>query len=617
MSATKNDRRGGVAPRLRLGSLIVALIAVLIIQFVWMQARVIDQIPYSEFQARLDEGRIARVEATAEMLRGTYTEPVDGRERFVTRRVDEPLRERLEAQGVVYDGVVEDSFLRNLLSWLIPIAIVFGLWWVAFRRFAARQGLGGGLMQIGKSKARVLVEEETGASFRDVAGIDESREELQEIVAFLKDTAGYGRLGARPPKGVLLAGPPGTGKTLIARAVAGEAAVPFFSISGSEFVEMIAGVGAARTRDLFRQARERAPAIIFIDELDALGRARSAGFGGMGGGNDEKEQTLNQLLVEMDGFDPSDGLVVIGATNLPESLDPALLRAGRFDRRVLIDRPEKRGRAAILDVHMARIVRNEDTDSMRIAELTPGFTGADLENLVNEAALLATRRDAESVAMQDFTAAIERIVAGQQKKNRVLSEPERRRVAYHELGHALAALTLPGQDPVRKVSIIPRSIGALGYSMQRPTEERYLMTRDELQGRMAVLLAGRAAEQVVFDEISTGAADDLRHVTDIARAIVAEYGMIEALGQLVYGGRQPSVGGMPTPGRERRHADDTAREIDRTARAIVDTAYEQALSVVRANRDGMDAAAGQLLESETMDEAELREAFGISQRKAA
>ena len=613
----QDDQRMSPRSRWNLGYAVVAILGVLLIQYVWLRTQVIDEIPYSEFQSRLEEGRIESVEAADETLRGTYSEPVEGREQFVTRRVDEPLRERLEAQGVRYDGVLEDGLLQQILSWLIPIGLFFAFWWFVFRRFAEKQGMGGGLMQIGQSKARVYVEEETGTTFENVAGIDESREELEEIVAFLKDPGGYGRLGATVPKGVLLAGPPGTGKTLIARAVAGEAAVPFFSINGSEFVEMFAGVGAARTRDLFRQARDRAPAIIFIDELDALARTRSGGPGGMGGGHDEKEQTLNQLLVEMDGFDAKGGLVVIGATNRPEILDPALLRAGRFDRRVLVDRPERKGRAAILAVHMQKIVAGDDAEAGRIAELTPGFTGADLENLVNEAALLATRRGAEAVGMRDFAAAVERIVAGQQKKNRVLSEDERRRVAYHELGHALASLTLPGQDRVQKVSIIPRSIGALGYTMQRPTGDRYLMTRAELEARLAVLLAGRAAERAVFDEISTGAADDLKHATDIARSMVAEYGMTEELGQLTYDSREVSSGGLPMPQRERRYADETAREIDAAARALVDAAHERALGLIRERRAGMDAAAERLLAQETLDEGELRELFGLERREAA
>ncbi len=385
-------------------------------------------------------------------------------------------------------------------------------------------------MQIGKSKAKVYVQSDTGVTFKDVAGVDEAKDELKEIVDFLKDPQGYGRLGGRMPKGVLLVGPPGTGKTLLARAVAGEAGVPFFSISGSEFVEMFVGVGAARVRDLFEQARAKAPAIIFIDELDALGRAR--GIGPMAGGHDEKEQTLNQLLVELDGFDPSTGLVLLAATNRPEILDPALLRAGRFDRQVLVDRPDRKGRVQILNVHLKKAKLAPDVEPEKIAALTPGFTGADLAHLVNEATLLATRRKAGAVTMEDFNNAVERIVAGLEKRNRLLNPKEREIVAYHEMGHALVAMALPGVDPVHKVTIIPRGIGALGYTIQRPTEDRFLMTLEELENKMAVLLGGRAAEKIVFGHLSTGAADDLAKVTDIARAIVTRYGMSERLGHI-------------------------------------------------------------------------------------
>jgi cell division protease FtsH len=473
-------------------------------------------------------------------------------------------------------------------------------------------GMGGGLMQIGQSKARVYYEEKTDTSFDDVAGIDEAKEELQEIVSFLRSPDDYRRLGAHVPKGVLLAGPPGTGKTLIARAVAGEAEVPFFYINGSEFVEMFVGVGAARTRDLFKQARERAPAIIFIDELDALGSVRGGGGAMQGGGHDEKEQTLNQLLVEMDGFDPTEGLVIIGATNRPEILDPALMRAGRFDRRVVVDRPDKIGRAAILKVHVQNIKLGDNVDIEQIAELTAGFTGADLENLANEAALLATRRDAQAVEMQDFNNAVERVVAGLQKKNQVLSEDERRRVAYHELGHALVGLALPGTDEVHKVSIIPRSVGALGYTIQRPTGDRFLMTRQELLDKMCVLLGGRAAERIFFDDISTGAADDLQKVTDIARSVVTQYGMTDHLGQITYEKQQQSIGGLPLPGQSQKdYSEATAREIDTTVRGLVDDAFERTMHIIKAQRDKLDEAAKALLKQETMNADELRTYFDV------
>ena len=472
---------------------IAAVLGMLLIQSFYLDSTRNTPIPYSQFQTLLNEGKVAEIAIAQNYITGSLKEPQpDGLKNFVTTRVDPDLAQSLDKHGVVYSGVVENHFIRDLLSWILPAIFFVGIWMFAIRRLGQGGGLGG-LMQIGKSRAKVYVEKETKVTFADVAGVDEAKDELIEIVNFLKDPAGYGRLGGRPPKGVLLVGPPGTGKTLLARAVAGEAGVPFFSISGSEFVEMFVGVGAARVRDLFDQARQHAPAIIFIDELDALGRARGA-FGG--GGNDEKDQTLNQLLAELDGFDPSSGLVLLAATNRPEILDPALLRAGRFDRQVLVDRPDKRGREQILAVHLKKAKLGADVNPEQIAALTPGFTGADLANLVNEATLLATRRGAAAVAMDDFTNAIERIVAGLEKRNRLLNPMERRVVAYHELGHAIVGLALPGTDTVHKVSIIPRGVGALGYTIQRPTEDRYLMTRAELEiqdGRTAGRPRRRAA----------------------------------------------------------------------------------------------------------------------------
>jgi cell division protease FtsH len=460
-------------------------------------------------------------------------------------------------------------------------------------------------MTIGKSRAKVYVEKETKVTFEDVAGVDEAKDELVEIVNFLKDPIRYGRLGGRPPKGVLLVGPPGTGKTLLARAVAGEAGVPFFSISGSEFVEMFVGVGAARVRDLFDQARQHAPAIIFIDELDALGRARGPFATG---GHDEKDQTLNQLLAELDGFDPSSGLVLLAATNRPEVLDPALLRAGRFDRQILVDRPDKRGREQILAVHMKKITKLDvDVKPEQIAALTPGFTGADLANLVNEATLMATRRNADAVTMADFTGAIERMIAGLEKRNRLLNPLERRVVAYHELGHAMVSLALPGTETVHKVSIIPHGVGALGYTIQRPTEDRYLMTRAELGYKMAGLLGGRAAEQLVFREISTGAADDLARVTDIARAMVLRYGMSEALGNVVYDrDRSPFLQpNIPVP-QERIYSEGTAEAVDSAVRELVDGAFRTATAILQQNHALLDRTAAILLETETLDEAAIQ-----------
>jgi cell division protease FtsH len=487
----------------------------------------------------------------------------------------------------------------------LPVALLVGFWLFVIRRMTERQGLGGGLMSVGKSKAKVYVETDTQVTFEDVAGVDEAKAELEEIVAFLREPAGYGRLGAHVPKGVLLVGPPGTGKTLLARAVAGEAAVPFFSINGSEFVEMFVGVGAARVRDLFEKARQSAPCIIFIDELDALGRARGAGP--MMGGHDEKEQTLNQLLSELDGFDPQQGIVLLAATNRPEILDPALLRAGRFDRQVLVDRPDKSGRVDILKVHVKKVKLDPEIALGEIAALTPGFSGADLANLVNEAAILATRREADVVTMDDFTRAIERIVAGLEKKNRLLNPYEREVVAFHETGHALVRLALPGVETVHKVSIIPRGIGALGYNIQRPTEERYLMTKAELLNKMAALLGGRAAEMLVFQELSTGAADDLSQATNIARMMVTRYGMDEVLGQVTYDSErqtfldQAQDFGLST----RSYSEQTAWQIDEAVRELINQAFDKATAILERHRQLLDDTAQKLLAKETLTADEL------------
>lgn len=594
---------------------ILAFFVVMAIQYVYVATQHIAQIPYSQFESLLRNGKIAEVQVSDRFIQGRFTEPQDGRPMFVTTRVEPDLARQLQQYNVVVTGQIESTFFRDLLSWIIPLALFVGVWMFMIRRMGG--GLGGGLMQIGKSKAKVYVQTDTGVTFKDVAGIDEAKDELKEIVDCLKDPQGYGRLGGRMPKGVLLVGPPGTGKTLLARAVAGEARVPFFSISGSEFVEMFVGVGAARVRDLFEQARAKAPAIIFIDELDALGRAR--GIGPMAGGHDEKEQTLNQLLVELDGFDPSPGLVLLAATNRPEILDPALLRAGRFDRQVLVDRPDKAGRIQILDVHLKKAKLAPDVDAEKIAALTPGFTGADLANLVNEAALLATRRRVDAVTMEDFNNAVERIVAGLEKRNRLLNPKEREIVAYHEMGHALVAMALPGVDPVHKVSIIPRGIGALGYTIQRPTEDRFLMTREELENKMAVLLGGRAAEWIVFKHLSTGAADDLVKVTDMARAIVTRYGMTEKLGHVALEKDRRSflTADQPYYGpQERTYSEETAAAIDAEVRRIVDETFDRTLGILTELRDRLDRSAQELLEKETIDEQRLRTLFSAEATSA-
>jgi cell division protease FtsH len=591
--------------RFHLGYWLVAFLGLLVVQYVYSTTQQVAAIPYSQFEQLLRDGKVAEIGISDRFIQGKFKEPLDGKSVFVTTRVDPEFAQQLEKYNVRYTGQIESTFLRDLLSWVLPVLLFFGIWAYLGRRMA--QGLGGpgGLMAIGKSKAKIYVEADTGVTFADVAGVDEAKDELREIVDFLKNPEEYGRLGGRMPKGVLLVGPPGTGKTLLAKAVAGEAKVPFFSISGSEFVEMFVGVGAARVRDLFEQARSKAPAIIFIDELDALGRARGIG---PYGGHDEKEQTLNQLLVELDGFDSRAGLVLLGATNRPEILDPALLRAGRFDRQVLVDRPDKKGRIQILEVHMRKAKLAPDVDAEKVAALTPGFTGADLANLVNEAALLATRRGADAVTMADFNNAVERIVAGLEKRNRLLNPREREIVAYHEMGHALVALALPGVDPVHKVSIIPRGVGALGYTIQRPTEDRFLMTRQELEDKMAVLLGGRAAELIVFGHLSTGAADDLRRVTDIARSMVTRYGMSENLGSVAYERDTRSFlqgPELPMAPRERDFGEDTGNAIDAEVKRIVDGALDRTVNLLRERRDVLERAARRLLEKETLEEAEL------------
>jgi cell division protease FtsH len=582
--------------------IVVALMGFMLIQTFYQSSKQYTTIPYSQFQTLLDQDKIDKVWIEQNTIEGTLKQPEkDGLKQFVTTRVTPDLASELNKHHVTYTGEIPSTLLTDLLSWVLPAVIFFGLWMFVIRRFG--QGAGG-LMAIGKSRAKIYVETDTKVTFADVAGVEEAKAELKEVVEFLKDPKGYSRLGAHIPKGVLLVGPPGTGKTLLARAVAGEAGVKFFSISGSEFVEMFVGVGAARVRDLFEQARQQAPAIIFIDELDALGGARGAFAYG---GNSEKEQTLNQLLVEMDGFDPSIGVILLAATNRPEILDPALLRAGRFDRQVLVDRPDKKDRIAILKVHLKKAVLASDVDPERVAELTPGFTGADLANLVNEAALLATRRGADSVHLTDFTAAVERIVAGLEKKNRLLIPKEREIVAYHELGHAIIAMALPGQDPVHKISIIPRGIGALGYTIQRPTEDRFLMTKEELDNRMAVLLGGRAAEYIFFHHLSTGAADDLVKATDTARSMVLRYGMDKDLGHVAYERERPPVLGTPAQPNPyaREFSDETERLMDHAIRGLVGHAFDRAVEILSAHRTVHEKTAQLLLQKETLEEDDI------------
>lgn len=589
--------------QLNLTYIAVAIGLMLLFQTYWASYNQIEPIPYSRFLQLVDSKEVTNIVVGPAQIRGEFKNPQDGKKYFSTTRVDPAVADELQKRGVEFSGSAGENLLRDILSWVLPVLIFFAIWAFFIRRLTDKQGLGG-LMSVGRSRAKIYVEKVTGVTFEDVAGADEAKDELKEVVNFLKDPERYGRLGARVPKGILLVGPPGIGKTLLARAVAGEAGVPFFSISGSEFVEMFVGVGAARVRDLFEQARKMKPCIIFIDELDSLGRSRTAGI--QGGGNDEKEQTLNQLLAELDGFDPREGIVLLAATNRPEILDPALTRAGRFDRQIALDRPDKQARIAILKVHIKKVKASPSVDLDQVAAITQGFSGADLANLVNEAALSATRRDGSEVTMEDFTSAVERLVAGIEKRSRILLPKERKVVAYHEMGHALVASALPGVDPVHKVSIIPRGIGALGYTMQRPTEDRFLIERSELVNRMAVLMGGRAAEDVVFGEISTGAADDLDRATDIARQMVTRFGMSDSLGQRVYDPqRQAFLGEAMLGTRPKDYSDQTNREIDIAVRKLVDEAYAKAKETLTARRKELDEGTALLLKKETITPADF------------
>ena len=580
------------------------LVGLVVMSLVSMFSNVagVEPIPYSQFQRYLSEGKIAKVTITGDTIRGELTEKLpSGQSAFSTVKVEGDLANELSKHGVEYSAMPTDTALGRLLSWVLPPLLFVGVWVFASRMMGGGGlggGIGGGLLSIGRSKAKLIAETDVTVTFDDVAGVDEAKDELHEIVDFLKRPEEFGRLGAHIPRGILLVGPPGTGKTLLARAVAGQAGVPFFATNGAEFVEMFVGVGASRVRDLFEQARASAPCIIFIDELDALGRARGANALG---GHDEKEQTLNQLLAEMDGFDRSVAIVILAATNRPEILDPALLRAGRFDRQVLVDRPDRKGRVDILRIHLKKLTLGADVSLEEIAGLTPGFTGADLANLANEAAVVATRRGAPAIEMADFTAAVERIVAGLEKRSRVLIPRERQIVAYHEMGHALIALALPGSDPVQKISIIPRGIAALGYTMQRPTDDRFLMGRRELENKMTVLLGGRAAETLLGEDISTGAADDLAKATDIARAMVLRFGMDETLGPVAWDIDPGQImGDQGALFRQRRFSEETAREIDQSVRARLEAALSRAVAILRENRAELDEGAASLLAHETL-----------------
>ncbi len=582
------------------------LLAVLVI--FWFHSIVTEQetnrVTYSQFKQLIKSGKVASVVIGPDMVTATLKKTDDKQPAKTVSaiRVEDPgLVRDLEAQGIKFSGSMGDRWLTTLVSWVVPLAIFFFLWSFLMRRIG---GGPQGVLSVGKAKVKIYAEKEIGVTFDDVAGIDEAKAELEEVVEFLKDPGKFEKLGGKIPKGVLLLGAPGTGKTLLARAVAGEAGVPFFSMSGSEFVEMFVGVGAARVRDLFGQAKEHAPCIIFVDELDALGKAR--GLNPIGG-HDEREQTLNQLLVEMDGFDPRAGVIIMAATNRPEILDPALLRPGRFDRHVAIDRPDIRGREAILNVHAQQVKLGPDVDLKKIAAMTPGFVGADLANLINEAALIAARRNREQVTMADFQEAADRIIGGLEKRNRAMNPKEKEIVAYHESGHALVAMSLSNTDPVSKISIIPRGIAALGYTQQLPTEDRYLMTREELLARLKVLLGGRVAEEIIFSDISTGAQNDLQRATDIARRMIMEYGMSEKLGPLTYVRETRSahldLGFVP---REREYSEKTAQQIDEEMVSMIEEIHREVRKILTEQREMLEKLARILLEKETIDGEELK-----------
>ena len=581
--------------------LLIGVGLMLVLPSVWgTSAR--QQLSYSDFKTTLRQGRMAQVQIGEHTLQGTLRPTTDTKNAqprpFVTVRVEDPgLLHDLEAQGVQYRGQFENTVLKTLLAWLIPLSLGVVIWAFLVRRM----GFGQGVMQFGKSRARAYVEPVTGVTFADVADAEEAKEELQEIVDFLRQPEKYVALGGRIPKGVLLVGPPGTGKTLLARAVAGEAHVPFFSLSGAGFVEMFVGVGAARVRDLFKQAQEKAPCIVFIDELDAVGKAR--GISPMQH-NDEREQTLNQLLSEMDGFDPCKGIIILAATNRPEILDPALLRTGRFDRLVVVGRPDMQGRLRILQIHARQVLLAPDVDLQVIAARTPGLVGSDLANVINEAALLAARHNKQTVGMAELDTAVDRIIAGPERKSRVMAPEEKRRVAYHESGHALVAEALPTADPVRKVTIVPHGLAALGHTQQLPLQERYLYTREELLDRIAVMLGGRAAEEVVFQDTSTGAQDDLQRASEMARRMVTEFGMSELLGPYaVERGRQPLFpeGYEPTAG----YSEATAQRIDHEAQATVERMYQRARQILEEHRHTLETVAQYLLAHEVIDQETL------------
>jgi cell division protease FtsH len=621
----KHDKPGGF--RFRLGSPLLYLglvvLGLLLFRNLFQEAGFV-RVPYSEFKQAIREGKFKRVQITPDTLRGYAAQqmgapvrPGDPSARpWIANRVpDEALTQLLEEKNVEYEAVPGSGFNEAFWVWGLPLVLGFVFWTWMMRRMAS--GIGQGpqsVMSFGKSRAKVQAEADTGVGFSDVAGIDEAVDELREIVEFLRTPEKFRRLGGRIPKGVLLVGPPGTGKTLLARAVAGEAGVPFFSLSGSEFVEMFVGVGAARVRDLFAQAQAKAPCIIFIDELDAIGKTRNAG---VAGGHDEREQTLNQMLAEMDGFDARAGLIIIAATNRPEILDSALMRPGRFDRQVLVDRPDKRGRERILSIHSREVKLAPDVDLKSVAARTPGFAGADLANVVNEAALLAARKDHSAVMRADFDEAIERVVAGLEKKNRRITEPEKEIIAHHEAGHAVVGWMLPNTEPVHKISIIPRGLSALGYTLSAPLEDRYLMSFDELRDKMAAMMGGRAAEELFIGEISTGASNDLRKATELAKLMIRDYGMSGELGPVALAEDRSSFLASAMLPELRSYSEQTARMVDAEVRRLSQEALERARVVLRTHRARVEELAARLLATEVVEEPELGRILGQKVTRAS
>ncbi len=617
------ERRSGRFP---IWIYVAIFLGLLIAQFYFFTPRSHNTVPYSQFRDYVRKGYIERVVIVNErIVEGTLTEAAvreglvrvpatrpglirDSAQQLrsfrTTRLPDDDLPQLLDAHGVTYAVRYEDNWMTGLLTWMLPLVILVVLWLFILRRMNPGQQV----LNIGKNRA-ILVDQnaENRVTFKDVAGLDEAIEEVKEIVEFLKNPKKFTKLGGKLPKGVLLVGPPGTGKTLLAKAVAGEANVPFFSISGSDFVEMFVGVGAARVRDLFRQAKEKAPCIIFIDEIDAIGRSRGRGI--WIGANDERENTLNQLLVEMDGFHTDKGVIIMAATNRPDVLDPALLRPGRFDRQILIDKPDLKGRYDIFKVHTRGLILSPDVDLWRLAAQTPGFAGAEIANVCNEAALLASRRGKDAIEMEDFQDAIERVIAGLEKKNKLISPEERRIVAYHEAGHAIVGWFLEYTDPVLKVSIVPRGLAALGYTLQTPLEDRYLMTREELMDRICALLGGRVAEEIVFGRISTGASNDLERITKMAYAMVTVYGMSEALGNISFldSENQNFLGGV---GIDKRYSEETARLIDQEVKRIIDEAYRRTRALLEEKRDLLERLAQELLKREVLVQEDIEQLLG-------